>query len=576
MKKFLLGLLCGIVLAGLAGVIFVVSLVRFADTRPAVTDGSTLVVTLEGELPEKPPLEIPLAIFEGQAPITVRDLWSTLRRAASDSRINAVVIAPRNLRIGWAKMQEVRESLVAFRKSGKPVYAILRMPGLREYYIATGADKIYTSPEDYLDVKGLRIEAMFFKNTLDKVGVQMDAVHAGKYKDAFDTFTRNSLSPESREVYNQILDHFYGSLAGAIASGRKKSIEEARAVIDKGPFVAKAALANGLVDVLAYEDQVFGDLKDRLKSDSIKRVGHRDYMRAIGAEEGRTKIALVVGEGTILPGSAPGGIGQDDGITPGSFGRLLRRVREDGSIKGVIVRVDSPGGDAIASDDLLHEMKELSQRKPTVISMGDVAASGGYYMAVTGDPIVAYPNTLTGSIGVITARLNLKSLYDKLGVQKEILSRGRFAELDSDYKPMTPEERAKLMESIDSTYRGFVGRVAAGRKKTYEQVQELAQGRVWLGAQAKGNGLVDELGGLDKAVELVRQKAKIGAAERIVLVPYPPKRSLFDVLMSRPDESSMVEAQARRVLNRVSGIDWLRAALAGGVLTLMPVQIDVR
>ena len=394
-------------------------------------------------------------------------------------------------------------------------------------------DRIYTAPEDYLDLKGLRLEATFFKNTLDKVGAQMEVEHVGKYKDAFNAFTHNQLTPESREVYNELLDQYYNNLADVIAQGRKKKPEDAKAIIDKGPFVAREALNNGLVDVLGYEDQVYEDLKAKLSLKEVKKLAYRDYIKSLSPDTSRPKIALVVGQGTITQGSGnESPFGGDDGITAAGFGKLLRRVKDDSSIKGVIVRVDSPGGDAIASDDILHEMKELSAKKPTVISMGDVAASGGYFIAVTGDPIIAYPNTITGSIGVITAHINLHSLYDKIGIQKELLTRGHFAAMDSDYKPMTPEERAKLRSSIEATYRGFVTRVANGRKKKYEEIDELAQGRVWVGAQAKQQGLVDELGGLDRAVELVKQKAKIGADQKVLLVPYPPRRSLFDVLMS--------------------------------------------
>ncbi len=576
MKKFLLGILCGVVLAGLIGVIFVFSIIRLSDTKPAVADNSALVLKLEGDVPEKPAVEIPFGPFESQSPTTVRELWSGLRRAAADSRIKAVVLAPRGLSVGWAKLEEIRDSLAAFRKSGKPVYASLRMPGAKEYYIAAGADRIYSAPEDYIDVKGLRIEAAFFKNTLDKVGVQMEVVHAGKYKDAYDMFTRTSLSPESLEVYNGLLDQYYGDLAATISKGRKKTIEEAKAIIDRGPFVAKAAKAAGLLDALGYEDDVMTDLKNQLKSEPLKKIGHKDYFRSLTPEQGGSRIALIVGQGAILQGSGDAGFGGEQTLTSGGFIKLLRRVRDDSSIKGVIVRVDSPGGDAIASDDMLHEMKDLSQKKPLVISMSDVAASGGYFIAATGDPIIAYPNTITGSIGVITARPNMHGLYDKLGISKEILSRGKFAAMDSDYKPLTDAEREKLKESIDSTYQGFVSRVATARKKKYEEIEPLAQGRVWLGTQAKANGLVDELGGLDRAVELVKQKAKLGADQKVTLVPYPQRRSLFDVLMNHSDDSSVVETQLSRLLSQFPSRDWIRAALQGGTLMLMPIDFAIR
>ncbi len=576
MKKFLLGVLCGVVVAGLAGVIFVFSMIRLSDTKPAIAANSALLLRLEGEVPERPPVEIPFGPFEGQSPATVRDLWSGLKRAAADSRIKAVVLAPRSLSVGWGKLQELRDSVAAFRKSGKPVYAFLRMPGAKEYYLATAADRIYAAPEDYIDVKGLRVEAMFFKNTLDKIGVQMEVEHVGKYKDAYDVFTRTSLSPESREVYNALLDQYYGDLASTIANGRKKTVDEAKALIDRGPFVAREAKDAGLLDALGYEDQVMGDLKDKLKAGDLKRISHREYLRALTPDPSRARIALVVGEGAITQGSgSESPFGSDDGIQSGSFIRQLKRVKDDSGIKGVIVRVDSPGGDAIASDDILHEMKELSKKKPVVISMSDVAASGGYFIAATGDPIVAYSNTITGSIGVITARLNARALYDKIGIQKEILSRGRFSAMDSDYKPLTEAEREKIQQSIESTYKGFVDRVATARKKKYDDVDAIAQGRVWLGAQARQNGLVDELGGLDKAVEMIRKKANIGADQQVALVPYPSRRSLFELLLNRNEDSALMESELRRFTAQFPGARWLSAALRGGTLMLMPAHFDV-
>jgi protease IV len=575
MRKFLLGLLCGLILAFVVAVILVFSAVRLADRRPAVADNSVLLLRLEGQFPERPAVEIPLPAFEGQANLTVRDVWSLLKRAATDSKIKAVVIAPRQLQVGWAKSQELRESLVAFKKSGKPLYALLRFPSAREYYIATAADKIFSSPEDIIDVKGLRIEVMYLGNTMNKIGADLDVVHAGKYKDALDTFTRSSMSPETREVLNQILDQQYANFVETIAQGRKMGPAEARLLIDRGPFIAKDALASGLVDALGYEDQVITDLQERVKQQNLRRTDARDYVRSLAPDASRTKIALLVAQGTITQGSSSGGFGAD-GVTSGGFTRLLRRVKNDNSIKGVILRVDSPGGDAIASDDILHEMKMLSQSKPVVISMSDVAASGGYYMSVTGDPIVAYPSTITGSIGVITAHVNLRGFYDKIGVTKELLTRGRFAALDSDYTRLTEPERAKVAESVDAIYRGFVSRVAEARKKSYEEVDAVAQGRVWLGQTALDRGLVDKLGGLDTAVEMIRERAKIADNESIALVPYPPRRSLFEMLMSRSDETALAEAKVNAAIQRMPGGRWIQPLLEGGTLALMPYFIEIK
>jgi protease-4 len=428
------------------------------------------------------------------------------------------------------------------------------------------------APEDELDVKGLRVELMFVKTTLDKLGVQMEFEHAGKYKDAPDMFTRTSPTPETLEVMNQVLDQLYGNLVDTIAQGRNRSAPQIRAALDDGPFVGPQAVDNGLIDALLFEDQFWGELKLKIKAD-IKRVSEQDYLRSAGGSEGSSKIAFVVGDGEITRGSTREGIG-NDGITATSMVRMLREVGDDSSIKGVILRIDSPGGDGIASDDILHAAKDLSSKKPMVISMSDLAASGGYFMAMTGDPIVAYPNTETGSIGVFFGKPVLKGLYDKIGVTKDTLKRGKFADIDTDTRPLNDEERAKLRHEIDVFYRGFVERVAAGRKRTYDQVEPLAQGRVWMGAQAKQNGLVDELGGLDRALELIKERAKIPASEKVALVTYPPRRSIWDIVLNRDDED--IEAMIARRAKVLVGKLPVRSLMRGGIMELMPYSIEVK
>ena len=570
MKKFLLGMVVGLVLAGMSLVILVFALARLSDRRPTVADGSTLVLRLEGPVPEQPPVDILPPFWESQSPLTVRDTWEILHRAAEDKRIKALVLAPQGVDAGWARLDEIRDGILAFRKSGKPVIAWLRNPRTREYYLATAADRVYMAPEDVLDVKGLRAELMFVRKTLDKLGVQMEIERIGKYKDAADMFTRTSMSEETREVLNTVIDQLYGRLVGVVASSRKKSPDQVRALIDQGPFLAPQAKAGGLVDDLLYEDQVFDEVMKRLGQKEIKKISHRDYLRALAPLPEKTRrIAYVVGQGTILRGRSEGP-GSDGVIASESFIKLLRQVGNDAGIKGVIVRIDSPGGDAIASDDILREMKLLGKKKPLVISMADVAASGGYYIAMTGDSIVAYPDTITGSIGVIYGKINLRGLYEKLGIQKETLKRGRFADIDSDYQPLSDAGREKLRESIGSVYQGFLVRVGEARKRKPEEIDALGQGRVWMGAQARERGLVDELGGLDRAVALVRAKARIPAEERIRLAPYPPKRWLIDMLLARSMESA-IDARLRELLG---GFD-LRLWSRGGILRVMPYSITV-
>lgn len=574
MKKFVIGLITGIVLSGLVVLIFVFAMVRLAASfgeRPVnVADGSTLVWKLEGDLPEKIPPELPLPFLQAQVPMSVQEVWDTFRKAASDSRIKGILFEPQHLEIGWAKMEELHEEIVQFKKSGKPIISFLRDPGAREYYLAAATDRIYMAPEDGLDVKGLRVEAVFLKNTLDKLGIKADVIHAGKYKDAGDILTQTSMSPETREVLTSVLDQFYNDLAGTIGQDRKKTADAVRALIDQGPFMAKDAQANGLVDALGYEEQAAEDMKNRLKQGEIKRISGRAYAKVPwNSNAAVRRVALVVGEGAITRGSGNPNA-DEQGITETAMVKLLKQAEDDASIKGVILRVDSPGGDGVASDGILHEAKNLSKKKPLVISMSDLAASGGYFISITGDPIIAYPNTLTGSIGVIFARLSLHGLYDKIGLNKQLLSRGRYANIDSEYTPLSDDERQKIASQVDGFYKGFVSRVADGRKKSYDQIEPLAQGRVWLGAQAKQNGLVDELGGLDKAVEMIRQRAKIAATDRIVLVPYPAKRSVLDLLFSRSDDNS-VEVKLEKMLGMIP----VTALSRGGFLKVMPYSISV-
>jgi protease-4 len=575
MKKFLLGFVAGILFCGLSVLVLGFAALSVGmgtlgkgSAPPSLSADTTLMLHLEGEFPEQAPLDVPpLPLFESRQPMTMLDTWKLLRKAAADSRIKSLVLEPRGLQAGWAKLEELRAGVQAFKKSGKPVYAYLRTAGTREYYLATAGDKIFMAPEDLLDVKGLRAELMYFKGTLDKLGVAMEFESVGKYKDAPDQFTRESARPETLEVVNQIVDQYYANLVSVIAEGRKLPPGAVRAVIDQGPFTGKNALDAGLVDGLIFEDQITPDFR------TMKRISGREYNRAtLAGFEGGARIAIVTGDGEITRGGTDE-VFSDTGITASSFVRTLKQVGDDAGIQGVILRVDSPGGDAIASDDILHELKTLSSRKPLVISMSDTAASGGYFISMTGDPVLAYANTLTGSIGVYYGRINLKGLYDKIGLKKEILSRGRYSRIDSEYGPLSEEERGKLRREIQAFYKGFVERVASSRKRPYEQVEPLAQGRVWLGAQARQNGLIDEIGGLDRAVELVKQRARIGAGEKVTLVTFPPRRTLLELLLKREDESAALESRVRAILPRRVPV---RALMDGGVLRLMPYVIDVK
>ena len=574
MGKFLLGIATGFLLVFLTVVLLFFAALRFRDKAPTIASNSVLVLRLEGEIPEKPPVELP-SFLGGDGPrITLPGVWMTLKKAAVDNNIKAIVLLPENLGGGWAKLEEMRADLELFRKSGKPVYAYLRTPGSREYYLATAADRIYLGQSDQLMLKGLRAELMYFKKSLDKLGVDVQVEHAGKYKDFGDMFTRSDMSPETHEVIGGLVDDLYGNLVEHIAAGRKKTADDVRAIIDQGPFTATQAQKAGLVDSLQYEDQMWSELKDKLHGGEPHHVAVDEYLKvpldAVGLE-GKSRIAMLVAQGDIVRGN-PGDNGADESeLTSYGFDKLVRSVRNDSSIKGVVLRIDSPGGEVVASDDMWRELNLLSQKKPVVISMSDVAASGGYFMAMTGDPIVAYPQTETGSIGVVFGKPNLHGLYDKLGITKEAVERGKHADVDSDYTSLTADEREMLRSGIDESYRDFVTKVAAARHRKFEEIEPLAQGRVWLGSQAKNNGLVDALGGLDTAIDMVKAKAKIPPSEHVTVVMYPGRRSIIDMLLHRSTDDAL-ESKLAQVFGRMPFHAWMK----GGMLRVMPYWVTVK
>ena len=577
MKKFLLGILAGIVIAGVGGVVLVFALVRFSAQKPQVPDAGILVMNLEGAVPEGLAETSPIPALARQAPLAVVEWWGALRAAGKDSRVKGLLLRPRHVAAGWAKLQELRAGIEAFKKSGKPVYAWLETPGLREYYLAAAADRIYLAPEDLLNVKGLAIQAMYYRGTLDKLGVQFDVEHMGKYKDAGDMFTRKDMSPETKEALNALLDGIWGNVTTTISASRRMQPEQFRALVDDAPWLGPAAIRYGLIDELSYLPAVEKALAKKAGLPEPTLISPQLLLGDLHRSEKSQRLAFLVAEGDILRGAVSNPFGDDVGLTPAPVTKLVKEIGDDPTIKGVIVRVESPGGDAIASDEILQSLKELARKKPVVISMSDVAASGGYYIAMTGDPVVAYPSTITGSIGVIYGKVNLKGLYDKLGISTDTLKRGKFADLDSETQPLSPEARKKLHESIESIYNGFLKRVADGRKTTVNKIEPLAQGRVWLGNDALKIRLVDELGGIDRAIEVLQRKARLPLDREARLVVYPSRKSFWQRLMGMGDTSTYAALTPEEwLLRRAGAQSGLMPFLQGGMLRVMPYRVEIR
>jgi protease-4 len=496
--------------------------------EPRVPSNATLVLSPSGDIPEV----LPELLLGGGGELTVRGYVELIRKAKADARIAGILLRPGGINSPfWGKVQELREAIDDFKSSGKYVYAWLEYGGDREYFLASVADKVYLLPSASLDLTGVASYEVFLRGTFDWIGTYPDFLHVGDYKTAINTYLEKTFTPAHREMSEALNRSQYDQLVDAIAGARNKAAAEVRTLIDQGPFQPADALRVGLIDEVAYEDEL-DDLAPELKDADY--VDAEDYAavswQATGVRQS-AKIAVINAAGVINSGSS--GFDPVNGPVVGadSLVGYIRRARADRSIRAIVLRVDSPGGSSTASDVIWRELSISRENdRPVIVSMSDLAASGGYYIALGGDAIVAQPGTLTGSIGVYTGKFVVSGTLDKLGANIEATSDGKHAQIYSPDRRFTPEERSKIQESMQLVYDQFVERAAAARHMTPEKVDEIAQGRVWTGAQAKELGLVDELGGLYKAVDLAKQRARIPADEEVELVVYPPHRSFYEVL----------------------------------------------
>jgi protease-4 len=505
-----------------------------------------------------------------RVPPTLRETVDSIRRAALDTRVRTLVIMPQTSGALWGQLQEIRAALEQFKSSGKPITAFLEYGGAQEYYLASVADHIMMMPGGQLDLTGVATYELFFRGTLDKMGVFPDLLHIGEYKTASNTFTEKTFTPAHREMSRSLNRDWFDELVRGIAAGRKRSEADIRRAIDGGPYIAETARKAGLVDELGYEDQV----DDREPVKGTRRLEADQYEHALVRSSGlpSVRMALLYAVGAIASGRSSFDSPGSAVIGSETFVQWVRKVRVDPDIRAIIVRIDSPGGSAIASEAIWRELMLARDVKPLIVSMGDVAASGGYYIALPAQAIVAQPGTITGSIGVVTGKFVLKGTFDKLGLGAEAVSDGRFAEIESPLRPFTPEERPKIEEQMHATYELFLSRVAEGRKSTAAKIDPFAQGRVWTGRQALERGLVDELGGLDVAVRLAKQHARIDAKRDVRFDIYPQRRSLYEVV-ANPFGSSMaagLQILARQPDLRAMELLTLTRFRRGEPLALMP------
>ncbi len=567
--RFILLFMIAAVIVSMTGV----AISYFLLTRgPAVESDSVLWLRIPANLGEQAPDDV-FGLLDQRA--TVGSVVGALRKAKVDDRVSAVVVVPPPAPGLWGTVQEIRDAVVDFKESGKPIVAHLEFGMGQAYYLATACDEIFMSPTSPLMLVGVASYELFFRGTLDKVGIEADMLAAGDYKTAINAYTESAFTPEHREATEALSRDFYEQLVDGIAEGRGMTRARVREVIDQGPFVPADAVSLGLIDDLVYEDELLGRLSPDAAAAQLDFATYRRVEpQSLGLDAG-PRIAVVYVEGTINFGaSTPDFPGSARMVGAQTMTEAIRDARDDASIEAIVLRVDSPGGAATAADIIWRELTLARERKPLVVSMGAVAASGGYYIAAPAHAIVAQPGTLTGSIGVFSGKFAAAGAFDKLGVGVDGVTFGAQADIFSPVDRFSDTARDAMQAQVDDVYERFLEVVAEGRAMSRDEVHAVAQGRVWTGRQALVRGLVDELGGLRRAVVLAQVRAGIDAEEEVRLVPYPGPRSFVEVLTgaagaraTRSGPGWLRGPYARQAYGRWTGME---LAADGAPLALMP------
>ena len=583
------GIFAALILVALIGVAMI--WMAFRKSEPPIRDNSVLVLRVAGALPDYSP-DDPFKKYFGGPDQSLTGLVMQFKKAKVDRRIKAILLDVNMSGVGWGKAEEIRDAIADFRSSGKPVYAYIEFGLNKEYYIATAADKIIVPPPGELFINGLAADVMFFRGSLDKLGIYPDIYQIGKYKSAGDMFTQKQMTEAHRQYVNELLDDLYGRYINTIAQARHKTPDEVKALIDNAPYDADEAKKQGLIDEAMYRDEVETMLKKQLgqkESEPLVAVRNAEYRdvapESLGLNKGE-RIAVIYASGEIGSGSSQSSPSGDQSIGSDTLAKALNDAAADKTIKAIVLRVDSPGGSGLASDIIWRAVEAANQKKPVVVSMSDVAASGGYYISASASKIIAQPSTITGSIGVVAGKPVMRGFYDWLGISNEYVLRGKTAGMFRETEKFSDEERVKFEDWIKNTYYGdFVPKVAKGRGKDAQYIDSVAQGRVWTGQQAKDRSLVDEFGGLDRAIDVAKQLAKIPAdkgVERVIL-PYPT--TFLQQLLSGGGENSNTQLEQQRAVLAAMPEDARRAfrymqlmdrMKNGETMLLMPFDLRIK
>lgn len=576
--KFTLATVTGIIVSCvvffLIGMIILFGLISSSESETVVKKNSVMMLKLDGSLTERSQ-ESPLDFLidsetESQG---LDDILSSIKKAKEHEDIKGIYIQAGTFRGGLSSMEEIRNALLDFKESGKFIVAYGDVYSQRQYYIASVADKLLLNPQGMIEWSGMVATPMFYKNLLDKIGIETQPFKVGKYKSGLETRTQTSMSPENREQVDAYLQATWGKILQDISDSRNISTETLNTLADSLLMFhpAEKSVEYRLADTLIYKSDVRNYLKAMAgidKDDSMPLLGMKDMInvkRNIPRDKSGDIIAVYYASGVI--GKAAGA-SMDENITAEKVTRDLAKLKDNKNVKAVVLRVNSPGGSAFESEQIWYAVSELKKEKPVIVSMGDYAASGGYYISCHADSIVADITTLTGSIGIYGAFPNAQKLADKVGVSFDVVKTNQYADFGALYRPMTAGEKALMQVYINNGYDLFIKRCAEGRGMSVEDMKKIAEGRIWSGEKAKEIGLVDELGGLDRAVEIAVGKAGV---ESYTLMTYPAKKSLFETLM-QSSKDNIIQAKffkgvtgdlyrELQTLNEKEQTEWIQARL---------------
>ncbi len=563
------------------------------DKKPAPRPKASVVeFTLKGSYPEGPQ---PAGLFAEIQP-SLGKFVDRMDAAAKDKAVDAVILRVAEAELERSTVDELRAAVGRVRKAGKPVYAELIDADSRAYLLAGACDCIYMAPGGTLMIPGVRAEMSFYKGLLDKLGIEFQILQMGKYKSAGEPLIRTEPSPAAREEMTGIVDDLYQNLVATIAKDRKLDEAQVRKLIDEGIFTAQAAQKARLVDVVGYADEIRDLFRKKLQAEKVDFI--TDYKKekndldfsgigglmklmelAFGGKTsektaGARKIAVVYAVGVIVQGKSANSFMGDDTVGSTSLVEALQKADKDSKVAAIVLRIDSPGGSAVASDLIWRQVNRM--HKPVIASMANVAASGGYYIAAAARRIIAEPQTITGSIGVIGGKPVISKLLGKVGVSTEVISRGKNSGMLSLTAPFTPEERKAWMNVMEETYGQFVAKVAEGRKMPRAKVEELAQGRVYTGKMALDKGLIDGLGTLEDAVRAAKEAAGLKPDEKVDLETLPEPKTFFEQLLDQDSAMTRVRAALPELASTLASAELIRRVFREPSLLLMPYRLEVK